>query len=95
MSTPGPPPPVSQAEHEELLDYSPSCEPHEHLSLLLNQNARPWMTLKLLSEAPVGNKFPVYFDGGTVRGAAQIDLNTPQTIRSVAVEVSFPHTNIF
>ncbi|QRW17691.1 arrestin [Rhizoctonia solani] len=38
-------------------------------------------------DAPVGNKFPVYYDGGTVQGSVRINLESPQTIRSVVVEV--------
>lgn len=78
---------VNMPEGDELPGYTPAREPHEHLNTLLNRNNKPWMTLRLLSEAPVGSKFPVYFDGGMVRGSAQIDLDTPQTIRSVVVEV--------
>ncbi|CAE6514868.1 unnamed protein product [Rhizoctonia solani] len=39
-------------------------------------------------DAPVGNKFPVYYDRGTVQGSVQICLESPQTIRSVIVEAS-------
>ncbi|KAJ1307278.1 hypothetical protein OPQ81_001388 [Rhizoctonia solani] len=35
----------------------------------------------------MGNRFPVYYDGGTVQGSVQIRLESPQTIRSVVVEV--------
>lgn len=73
--------------NEELPDYATVTEPHKHLSSLFNRNGQPWMTLLLLSEAPAGNKSPVYYDGGTVRGSVQLNLESPQTIRSVVVEV--------
>ncbi|KAF8606404.1 hypothetical protein BDV93DRAFT_604391 [Ceratobasidium sp. AG-I] len=78
---------MSAPVDDELPGYTPAREPHEHLNTQLNRNGKPWMTLRLLSDAPVGSKFPVYFDGGTVRGSAQIDLDSVQTIRSVVVEV--------
>ncbi|KDN50750.1 hypothetical protein RSAG8_01248, partial [Rhizoctonia solani AG-8 WAC10335] len=74
---------------EELPEYAPTSprEPHEHVNSLLNRSSRPWVTLRLLSDAPVGNKFPVYYDRGTVQGSVQIRLESPRTIRSVVVEV--------
>ncbi|QRW03767.1 hypothetical protein RhiLY_02766 [Ceratobasidium sp. AG-Ba] len=87
MSAPGSPPLAFLAEDEELPGYAPTREPHEHVHSLLNRNDRPWMSLKLLSEAPRESKFPIYFNGGTVRGSAQLTLENPQTIRSVVVEV--------
>ncbi|KAG9120385.1 hypothetical protein FRC07_004143, partial [Ceratobasidium sp. 392] len=87
MSAPSSPPLVLPAEDEELPGYTPTREPHEHINSLLNRNGQPWMSLKLLSEAPTGSKFPAYFNGGTVRGLASIFLESPQTIRSVTIEV--------
>lgn len=75
--------------NEELPDYATVTEPHKHLSSLFDRNGQPWMTLRLLSEAPMGNKYPVYYDGGTVRGSVQLNLESPQTIRSVVVEVRY------
>ncbi|CEL55179.1 hypothetical protein RSOLAG1IB_01187 [Rhizoctonia solani AG-1 IB] len=77
---------------EELPGYAPASptsprEPHEHVNSLCNKNSRPWVTLRLLSDAPVDNKFPVYYDGGIVQGSVRINLESPQTIRSVVVEV--------
>ncbi|CAE6427359.1 unnamed protein product [Rhizoctonia solani] len=74
---------------EELPEYAPTSprEPHEHVNSLYNRSSRPWVTLRLLSDAPPGNKFPVYYDGGTVQGSVRINLESPQTIRSVIVEV--------
>ncbi|CAE6520105.1 unnamed protein product [Rhizoctonia solani] len=75
---------------EELPEYTPTSprEPHEHVNSLFNKNSRPWVTLRLLSDAPAGNKFPVYYDEGAVQGSVQIRLESPQTIRSVIVEAS-------
>ncbi|KAG8734318.1 hypothetical protein FRC11_006119 [Ceratobasidium sp. 423] len=74
---------------EELPGYAPTSprEPHEHVNSLYNRNSRPWVTLRLLSDAPVGNKFPVYYDRGTVQGSVQIRLESPQTVRSIVIEV--------
>jgi hypothetical protein len=83
MSTLGSPP----LEGEVLPGYTPLRESQEHLSSLPDRNGRPWVTLRLLSEAPAGSKFPVCFNGGAVSGSAQIDLDSPQTIHSVVVEV--------
>lgn len=63
-------------------------EPHEHVNSLLNGGGHAWMLLHLLSDAPARSRFPIYFNGSTVRGSAQIDyLYNPQTIYSVVVEV--------
>lgn len=63
-------------------------EPHEHVNSLLNGDGHAWMLLHLLSDAPAGSKFPIYFNGSSIRGSAQIDyLYNPQTIHSVVVEV--------
>ncbi|CAE6519540.1 unnamed protein product [Rhizoctonia solani] len=78
---------MSVSEGEELPGYAPTREPHEHVNSLFNRNLRPWVTLLLLSDAPMGNKFPVYYDKGTVQGSVQIRLESPQTIRSVVIEV--------
>ncbi|ELU40112.1 hypothetical protein AG1IA_05858 [Rhizoctonia solani AG-1 IA] len=66
---------VLEASIEDLVEelpgyYAPTSprEPHDHVNSLYNRNSRPWVTLRLLSDAPVGNKFPVYYDGGTVQG---------------------------
>ncbi|KAG8748109.1 hypothetical protein FRC10_008842 [Ceratobasidium sp. 414] len=88
MSAPNSPPlPFPAEDDEELPGYTRMREPHEHVNSLLNRNGQPWMSLELLSEAPARSKFPVYFNGGTVRGLAHITLESPQTIRSVVVEV--------
>ncbi|CAE6423224.1 unnamed protein product [Rhizoctonia solani] len=80
---------VNDLAGEELPGYAPTSprEPHEHVNSLFNKNSRPWVTLRLLSDAPTGNKFPVYYDKGTVQGSVQIRLESPQTIRSVLVKV--------
>ncbi|GAB1521694.1 hypothetical protein RhiTH_004791 [Rhizoctonia solani] len=85
---------VLEASIEDLVEelpgyYAPTSprEPHDHVNSLCNRSSRPWVTLRLLSDAPVGNKFPVYYDGGTVQGSVRINLESPQTIRSVVVEV--------
>ncbi|KAG8693923.1 hypothetical protein FRC09_010175 [Ceratobasidium sp. 395] len=84
QQTPGSPP----LEDELLPGYTAaSREPHEHLNLGLDQGGKPWLTLRLLSDAPAGSKLPVYFSGSSVRGSASINLTRPQTIRSVTVEV--------
>ncbi|KAG8764354.1 hypothetical protein FRC12_008150 [Ceratobasidium sp. 428] len=84
QQTPGSPP----LEDEILPGYTAaSREPHEHLNSGLDQGGKPWLTLRLLSDAPAGSKLPVYFSGSSVRGSASINLTRPQTIRSVTVEV--------
>ncbi|KAG8683696.1 hypothetical protein FRC08_014129, partial [Ceratobasidium sp. 394] len=87
LGSPHQPPGSPPFEDEVLPGYTTSREPHEHLNSAPNRNGQPWLTLRLLSEAPAGSKLPVYFSAGSVRGSAQINLDSPQTIRCVAVEV--------
>ncbi|QRW03766.1 hypothetical protein RhiLY_02765 [Ceratobasidium sp. AG-Ba] len=75
-------------EDEILPGYTSSREPHVHLTSIPGRNGSPWLTLRLLSDAPAGSKTPMYFNGGSVRGSAEIDLKSGQTVRSVVIEVS-------
>jgi hypothetical protein len=78
-----------QAEHEEPPGYTPIRELQEHVNSIYNRNPRPWVTLWLRSQAPMENERPVYYDGSMVLGSVLVSLETPQTIRSVVVEVRF------
>ncbi|QRV89556.1 hypothetical protein RhiJN_17574 [Ceratobasidium sp. AG-Ba] len=73
-------------EDEILPGYTSSREPHVHLNSIPGRNGQPWLTLRLLSDAPAGSKTPIYFNGGSVHGSAEIELESGQTVRSVVIE---------
>lgn len=66
-------------------------EPVEHTDSLFSSNGRPWVTLHLISNAPAGSKFPMYYSGDAVRGTAELILDGPHTIHSVVAEVRLFH----
>jgi hypothetical protein len=59
-----------------------------HQWSLTNRNQRPWVTLKLKSRARATTNRPYFFQGDTLDGEVELNLERPDSIRAVEVEVS-------
>jgi hypothetical protein len=59
-----------------------------HQWSLTNRNQRPWATLKLKSRARATTHRPYFFQGDILDGEVELNLERPDSIRAIEVEVS-------
>ena len=62
----------------------PATEHSYHLS---SSKGRPWLTLKVISNAPASNYLPSFFEGEAIRGNVVLDRDKEDSIKSISVQV--------
>ncbi|OBZ76034.1 hypothetical protein A0H81_03080 [Grifola frondosa] len=62
--------------------------PVEHRYQLLNSKGRPWLILKVLSNAPTPNNLPNFFEGDAINGTVELNLEREDTAKSISITVT-------
>lgn len=56
----------------------------------MNSKGQPWLTLKVLSNAPASNYLPFFYEGEPIRGSVTLDRDKEDSIKSISVQVTPP-----
>ncbi|KAI0708548.1 hypothetical protein C8Q76DRAFT_799799 [Earliella scabrosa] len=60
--------------------------PTEHLYHLTNSRGQPWLTLKVMSDAPASNYLPAFFEGEAITGVVSLHREKEDSIRSITIQ---------
>ncbi|KAI5122160.1 hypothetical protein M0805_007059 [Coniferiporia weirii] len=58
-----------------------------HEFYLQGANKHPWATLRFKSSAPSDKSLPVFFEDQVVSGKVELDLQKPESIKSIAISI--------
>ena len=64
-----------------------SRPPVEHRYHLTNSNGHPWLTLKVVSNAPASTFLPTFHAGETINGSVMLSLSKEDSIKAVSIQV--------